>query len=118
MLELVAILLLIISFSLLQLVIRKSKQIKKLTSSCEEHKTLLNSINLPIFYKDKNGKFIGCNKAFDISFGNQKNAALKELQYFTTSQTKPLAKLEISDYYGIILSTYSCCPQLQTPRPQ
>jgi len=90
MLELIAIILLIISFSLLQLVIRKSKQIKKLTSSCEEHKTLLNSINLPIFYKDKNGKFIGCNKAFDVSFGNQKNEAIKELQYFTTSQTKEI----------------------------
>lgn len=29
---------------------------------------LLNSISLPVFYKDKKGKYLGCNKAFETYF--------------------------------------------------
>lgn len=90
MLELNTIILLIISFFLLLLVILKSKQINKLSSTCKEQENLLNNINLPIFYNNKDGKFTGCNKAFDISFGNFKNNAIKELQDFKTSQIKEI----------------------------
>lgn len=90
MLELNTIILLIISFFLILLIAQKSKQISKLTSTCKEHEDLFNAINLPIFYKNKDGKFSGCNKAFEISFGEQKNRAIKELQTFRTSQTKEI----------------------------
>jgi PAS domain S-box-containing protein len=35
--------------------------------------TLLNTINSPIFYKDRNGVYIGCNKAFEEFFGFSKD---------------------------------------------
>ena len=90
MLELSTIILLIISSLLFFLLLQKSKQINKLTSTCKEYDTLLNAVNIPIFYKDKDGKFIGFNKSFDISFGSHKNDAIKELQHFRTSQTKEI----------------------------
>ena len=83
-----SIVLLIISFLLLILVIQKSKQLKKLSSTCKEKSTLLDAINLPIFYKDKDGKFIGCNKAFDTSFKNFKQQTINELKEFRTTCTK------------------------------
>ena len=35
-------------------------------------KTLLNAIPIPVFYKDKNGKYLGFNSAFETSFGETK----------------------------------------------
>lgn len=35
--------------------------------------TLLNTINSPIFYKDRNGVYVGCNKAFQEFFDLQKD---------------------------------------------
>ena len=66
------VILLIISTILLILLIRKSKQVKKLTATYKNNSTLIDAINLPIFYKDKDGKFIGSNKFFDKSFSNFK----------------------------------------------
>lgn len=82
------IVLLVISFILFILVLKKTTQIKKLTSACEEKSALLNSINLPVFYKDKNNKFIGCNKAFESSFRNFKPQAIEDLKEFRTTCIK------------------------------
>ena len=35
--------------------------------------TLINAIPIPIFYKDKNGKYLGFNKSFEIFFGESKD---------------------------------------------
>lgn len=90
MLEFGNIFLLFISLILLIVVIKQSNKISKLSFTCKDYETLLNSINLPIFYKDKDNKFSGCNKTFDIAFGNHKKNALKELEDFKTSQIKEL----------------------------
>ena len=90
MFEFASIILLLISLILINIIIKQSKKINKLSLTCKDHDTLLNSINLPLFYKDKNNKFSGCNKAFDIVFGDYKKNALKELEEFRTSQTKEL----------------------------
>jgi diguanylate cyclase (GGDEF)-like protein/PAS domain S-box-containing protein len=42
-----------------------------------------NALNLPLFYKDNTGKFIGFNKIFDKSFGDQKRETLQELASYT-----------------------------------
>ena len=82
------IVLLIISFVLLVLVLLKSRKIKKLTTACEEKTLYLDSINLPIFYKNKNGKFTGCNKAFDKNFKDFKTKTIDELKEFRTTCEK------------------------------
>ncbi|WP_024955425.1 sensor domain-containing protein [Sulfurospirillum arcachonense] len=80
----------IIIFILIVLLVLKSKQLKKISSKSEDLDTVLNAINLPIFYKDKEGNFKGCNKSFNTSFGNFKKQAIKELNQFKTSQTKEI----------------------------
>lgn len=82
--------LLIISVMLFILVLRQTNQIKKLTSTCKEKSALLDSINLPIFYKNSKNKFIGCNKAFENSFRNFKPQAIEDLQEFRTTCTKEI----------------------------
>ena len=82
--------LLIISTLLFILVLKKTIEVKKLTSTCKEKSALLDSILLPIFYKDKNNKFIGCNKAFENSFRNFKPQAIEELKEFRTTCTKEI----------------------------
>ena len=90
MLELGTIILLVISFVLFILVIQKSNEIKNLNSACKEQSTLLNAINLPIFYKDKDGKFIGCNKTFDNQFRDFKQKAINNLAEFRNTCTKEI----------------------------
>jgi diguanylate cyclase (GGDEF)-like protein/PAS domain S-box-containing protein len=90
MLNIETIVLLIISLFLLILVLKKSNQIKKLSSTCSEQSLLLDSINLPIFYKDKDGKFVGSNKAFEQSFRNFKQKAIKDLEEFKTTCSKEI----------------------------
>jgi len=82
--------LLVISLILFILLILKSKKIKTLTSLYNETNIKLDSINLPIFYKDKNGKFIGCNKTFDKSFDTFKQRAIKDLEEFKTTCVKEI----------------------------
>jgi PAS domain S-box-containing protein len=81
---------LFLSFILLILLIKKSIQIKKLTSTCKEKSALLNAINIPIFYKNKENKFIGCNKAFENSFKDFKLQAIEDLKEFKTTCIKEL----------------------------
>ncbi len=90
MFELENIILLIISFFLLLLLIQKSKKIKKLSSTCKEQSTIINSINIPIFYKNRDNKYIGCNKAFDKAFKNFKQKAIDELKEFRTTCIKEI----------------------------
>lgn len=82
--------LLIISIVLFILVLKKMNQIKKLSSTCKEKSLLLDSINLPIFYKNSEHKFVGCNKAFENSFRNFKLQAIEELKEFRTTCTKEI----------------------------
>ena len=82
--------LLIISITLFILLLKKTKQIKKLSSICREKSLLLDSINLPIFYKNREHKFVGCNKAFDNNFRDFKLQALEELKEFRTTCTKEI----------------------------
>lgn len=93
MLEIETVILLIISFVLLIFVVLKHRQVqiqKSKISILQKYNTLINAINLPIFYKDKNSKITECNKAFTVSFGDYKKEAFKELDYLTTSQTKEI----------------------------
>lgn len=93
MLEIETMILLIISFVLLIFVVLKHKQVQiqeSKISILQKYNTLINAINLPIFYKDKNSKITECNKAFTVSFGDYKKEAFKELDYLTTSQTKEI----------------------------
>lgn len=82
MLELENIILPIITLFLLILVLKKSNQIKNLISESKKHYSLLDAINIPIFYKDINGQFVGCNRAFDISFKDLKKQAIDDLKEF------------------------------------
>lgn len=43
--------------------------------------TLMDSIPVPIFYKDKDGKYIGCNKAFEDFLGMQKGEIIGKTVY-------------------------------------
>ncbi|MBN2144726.1 MAG: PAS domain S-box protein, partial [Candidatus Aureabacteria bacterium] len=61
---------------------------KKLSDQLSFHQTLLDSIPDPIFYKDINGKFTGCNKAFEHMLGKDKSQILgKSADEITTNQT-------------------------------
>jgi len=82
--------LLIISIVLFILVLRQTSQIKKLSSTCKEQSALLDAINIPIFYKNKDNKFIGCNKAFDTSFKDFKLQAIEDLKEFRSTCTKEI----------------------------
>lgn len=79
----------VISLILLLLLLLKSSQLSKLKGNSNTN-ALLDSINLPIFYKDKDGKFIGFNRAFERDFKLHKKQALDELKYFKTSEVKEL----------------------------
>ena len=79
------VILLVISFILFVLVLKKTKENRQLTLKCERYSTLLDSINLPIFYNDKDGKLIGCNKSFEISFGDYKKQTIDQLKEFKTT---------------------------------
>lgn len=80
--------LLIISFTLLLLLISKSKKLNKSNINLQEINKAIDSINLPIFYKNKEGKFINCNKTFEQKFQNFKKDAIEELKEFSTTCTK------------------------------
>ncbi len=84
------VILLFLLFVSLIIIIKKTAQIKKLSSTCKEKSDLLDAISIPIFYKDKQNKFTGCNKAFDQSFKNFKRQAIDELKEFKTTCTKEI----------------------------
>ena len=90
MLSIESTVLLIISAILFILLIKKTIEVKKLTSTCNKKSALLDSISLPVFYKDKDNKFIGCNKAFENSFRNFKPQAIEELKDFRTTCIKEI----------------------------
>lgn len=53
---------------------------------------LMDSIPVPIFFKDKHGKYIGCNKAFEDFLGMQKGAIIGKTVY-------EVAPKELADRY-------------------
>lgn len=73
---------------LLILVISKSKQVDRLTSACKEKSYILDAINLPLFYKNRDGKLTGYNKAFDRNFKEFKKQTIDELEEFRTTCIK------------------------------
>ncbi len=85
MLSLEQILLIIISFIAFILAIRlylSSRQLSTLKTTSSEHtliKEALNSMALPMYYKDKSGKLIGTNKSFEREFGAFKKETLERL---------------------------------------
>ena len=90
MLNIETIVLSIVSAILFILVIRQTNKIRKLTSTCKEKSILFDSINLPIFYKNKENKFIGCNKAFENCFRNLKLQAIEDLKEFKITCIKDI----------------------------
>lgn len=91
MLPITTYLLLAIIFILVLILFNKHSKIKNLTAQIEKTTQtikMFNDINLPLFYKDKNGKFSGCNPSFEISFGHFKKQAIKDLS--TIKSTKEL----------------------------
>ncbi|MBI2471295.1 MAG: diguanylate cyclase [Planctomycetes bacterium] len=55
-------------------------------------RTLMDAIPAPIFYKDKDGKYIGCNKAFEDFLGMQKTEIIGKTVY-------EVAPKELADSY-------------------
>ncbi len=84
------IVLLIVSIVLFVLVLRQISQIRKLSSTCKKQSALLDAISIPIFYKNKDNKFIGGNKAFDTSFKDFKLQAIESLKEFRSTCTKEI----------------------------
>ncbi len=54
--------------------------------------TLIDSIPVPIFFKDKGGKYISCNRAFEDFLGVQKGAIIGKTVY-------EVAPKELADHY-------------------
>lgn len=54
--------------------------------------TLMDSIPVPIFYKNRDGKYIGCNKAFEEFLGMQKEKIIGKTVY-------EIASKELADSY-------------------
>lgn len=54
---------------------------QKLTIQLNFVETLLNTIKTPIFYKDKNGKYIGCNNAFCEFINETKEQIIGKTMY-------------------------------------
>ncbi len=90
MLDLENTVLLVISSALLIFSFIKSKQVKKLSSECKNYSTIFDAINTPIFYKDQNGKFIGCNKSFNTCFKEFKQQAIEDLKEFKITCVKEI----------------------------
>jgi len=55
-------------------------------------KTLLSSIPIPIFYKDKNGIYLGTNEAFDTIYGFERNSLVGKSVY-------DIAPKELAEHY-------------------
>jgi PAS domain S-box-containing protein len=47
--------------------------------------TLMETIPLPIFYKDTEGRYLGCNRAFEEMIGQSRDSIVGRLVYQTTS---------------------------------
>lgn len=92
----------IISFALLLVIIVVSiklfltlRALSTLQDENDNYKTISNAflaLTLPAFYKDKHGKFLGANKAFDREFGENKKRAIEELSslHINTTEKKEL----------------------------
>lgn len=50
-------------------------------------KNAFHSLSLPVYYKDKNGKFLASNKTFDREFGNFKKDAIEKLSFVKSPST-------------------------------
>jgi len=86
---LLIIVLILVIFLFIQTI--KLNKLQKTSNALTSYKKILNAANTPIFYKDKNGNFLGSNISFDKSFGAYKNKAIKELDFFRTTCTKEIS---------------------------
>lgn len=50
-------------------------------------KSLMNAIPVPVFYKDKKGRYLGCNREFELFFGKYENEILGK-SVFDTNPAK------------------------------
>jgi len=79
------IIIVILIFSLIE----KKRTKNQLRDQLNFIETLLNTISNPIFYKNRQGKYIGCNEAFCQFIGKPKEEILGKTMYdFFTSQPK------------------------------
>jgi PAS domain S-box-containing protein len=84
----------IISFLILAL-LEKRKAKNQFQLQLQFLQTLLNTLSNPIFYKDKQGKYIGCNEAFCTMIGKPKEQIMGKTMYdFFDSQEEFLAAHE------------------------
>lgn len=71
----------IIIFMLIDSIEDKRKAKDQLQIQLNFIETLLNTIKNPIFYKDKEGKYIGCNEAFCKFIGKEKKEIIGKTMY-------------------------------------
>lgn len=86
------ILFVIVIFFLVISLLEKKRAKKELQVQLNFIETLLNTINNPIFYKDKNGKYIGCNDAFCTFIGKPKEGILGKTMYDFFGKDKEFLK--------------------------
>ncbi len=73
--------LLIVSIILLINITKKNRAEKKLQEQLKFLEVLIETIPNPIFYKDKSGKYLGCNKAYADFIGATKKDILGKTSY-------------------------------------
>lgn len=73
--------LLIISMILLINITKKNRAEKKLQEQLKFLEVLIETMPNPIFYKDKDGKYLGCNKAYADFIGAQKKDIIGKTSY-------------------------------------
>lgn len=88
-----AVILFLILFSTLLIIniARKNRAEKKLQEQIKFLEVLIETIPTPIFYKDKNGKYLGCNRAFCNFIGVDKEEIIGKtsfsfFNYFSASE--------------------------------
>lgn len=70
----------------------KEKFIRQTQEQLQFLQTLMDTIPMPVFYKDKDGKYQGCNRAFESVFGTPKETIIGKSVY-------DIAPGELADEY-------------------
>jgi len=94
---------------------KKRKAEEKSQEQLDFQQTLVDNVNIPIFYKNKNLKFTGCNKAFENFFRKKRedilNKTAQEIfpkdiaQEYDKKDNKLLETKKQQNYEGVISTT-------------